>query len=123
MQDRLVEFLLGSSFLGANLKRNVLPNGLDPVGDELVDDVPWVVSPLGYTVRVYVCAHTWIPCEIIYDLCFVKLYGAHFKFPFIDMYRRVHHHFLLAEVACKHKSIYRYTLPYKAIKHPTPLER
>ena len=41
--------------VGADLKRNVLPNGLDPVGDELVDDVPWVVGPLGYTVCMCVC--------------------------------------------------------------------
>ena len=36
--------------LGANLKRDVLSNGLDPVGDELVYDVPWVVGSFGYTV-------------------------------------------------------------------------
>ena len=43
--------------VGANLERDVLSNGLDPVGDELVDDVPWVVSPFSYTVyiSVYIC--------------------------------------------------------------------
>ena len=38
--------------VGANLKRDVFSNGLDPVGDELVYDVPWVVSPFGYTVCI-----------------------------------------------------------------------
>lgn len=46
---------LSGSGPGANLKCNVLSNGLDPVGDELVDDVPWIVGPLGYTVCMYVC--------------------------------------------------------------------
>ena len=41
--------------IGANLKRNVLSNGLDPVGDELVDDVPWIVSPFSYTVCMCTC--------------------------------------------------------------------
>ena len=42
----------------ANLKDNVLPNGLDPVGYELVDNVPWVISPFSHTMCVYVqCMH------------------------------------------------------------------
>ena len=86
--------------VGADLKRNVLPNGLDPVGDELVDDVPWVVGPLGYTVCmcvcvcVCVCVHTHGCLVRSFKICASSSsMGAHFTFPFIEMYRRVHHHF------------------------------
>ena len=41
--------------LGPNLERDVLPNGLDPVGDELVDNVPRIISPFSYTTCVCVC--------------------------------------------------------------------
>ena len=53
-EESLVEYCMD---VGANLERDVLSNGLDPVGDELVDDVPWVVSPFSYTVyiSVYIC--------------------------------------------------------------------
>ena len=34
----------------------VLPNGLDPIGDELVDDVPQIISPFSYIHYVYVRA-------------------------------------------------------------------
>lgn len=53
---------MGSFFLlGPNLERDVLPNGLDPVGDELVDDVPRIISPFSYTT----CVCVWMLCEII----------------------------------------------------------
>ena len=46
--------------LGPNLECDVLPNGLDPVGDELVDDVPWIISPFSYTTCVCVCVCTCV---------------------------------------------------------------
>ena len=64
--------------LGPNLERDVLPNGLDPVGDELVEDVPRIISPFGYTTCVCVCVYM-CGCFVrslamlVILLCFVKL--------------------------------------------------
>jgi hypothetical protein len=75
--------------LGANLKRNVLSDGLDPIGDEQVDDVPWVIGPFGYTVCMYVClcacAHVNACLARSLRIMLRQAMGARFKFPFIEM--------------------------------------
>ena len=37
------------------LKSNVLPNGLNPIRYELVDNIPRMICPFSYTVCVCVC--------------------------------------------------------------------
>lgn len=71
--------------VGANLERDVLSNGLDPVGDKLVDDVPWVVGPFSYTVCMCVHLCGCMLRKIIKNYALSSYMGAHFKFPFIEV--------------------------------------